>query len=113
MTRSAPKSSRTQCSAILRRLIEARGAEVPLCEISSLATQYNSRIWSLRKMGFVILNRTEERDGVRHSWFRLLSGPPAAELTSSVESPIATTSYPNSIPSASEDTLPLFPEGDR
>jgi hypothetical protein len=76
--RPAPASSRTQCGRILGRLIAAHGAEVPLCEISSLAAQYNARIWSLRKMGFVILNRTEEREGVRHSWFRLVSSPAQA-----------------------------------
>jgi hypothetical protein len=73
--RPAPECSCTQCGRILGRLIAAHGAEVPLYEISSLAAQYNARIWSLRKMGFVILNRTEERDGVRHSFFRLVSSP--------------------------------------
>src|ERR1700723_851353 len=79
MTRPAPESSRTQCGRILGRLIAAHGAEVPLCEISSLAAQYNARIWSLRKIGFKIVNPTEERDGVRRSWFRSSSGPPAAK----------------------------------
>jgi hypothetical protein len=87
MTRPAPESSRTQCGRILGRLIAAHGAEVPLCEISSLAAQYNARIWSLRKMGFKIVNRTEERDGVRRSWFRLISGPP--QVSSPAMSPAA------------------------
>jgi hypothetical protein len=75
----APESANTQRARILRLLIEARGREVPLYEILPLAAQYNARIWSLRKMGFKIENRTEERDGVRHSWFRLVSGPPQAD----------------------------------
>jgi|ERR1039458_984177 hypothetical protein len=84
MTRTAPESSSSQRARILGRLIAAHGAEVPLSEISSLAAQYNARIWSLRKMGFKIVNRTEEVDGVRRSWFRLIPAgpvqtPPAAE----------------------------------
>jgi hypothetical protein len=84
MTRTAPESSSSQRARILGRLIAAHGAEVPLSEISSLAAQYNSRIWSLRKLGFKIVNRTEEIGGVRRSWFRLIPAgpvqtPPAAE----------------------------------
>jgi hypothetical protein len=75
MTRPAPESSTSQRARILRLLIEARGREVPLPEIAACACQYGARIYSLRKMGFVILNRTEEREGVRHSWFRLVSSP--------------------------------------
>jgi hypothetical protein len=63
----------------LRVLIEARGAEVPLHEILPLAAQYNARIWSLRKMGFKIVNRVEDVDGVRRSWFRLIPGPVQVE----------------------------------
>jgi hypothetical protein len=119
MTRPAPESSRTQCGRILGRLIAAHGAEVPLCEISSLAAQYNARIWSLRKMGFVILNRTEERDGVRHSWFRLVSSPaqvetsPTAHRTDSADSQILAAAPTNSTRRVREETLPLFPQGDR
>jgi len=75
MTRPAPESSSSQRARILRLLIEARGREVPLPEIAACACQYGARIFSLRKRGFVILNRTEERDGVRHSFFRLVSSP--------------------------------------
>jgi hypothetical protein len=109
MTRPAPESSRTQCGRILGRLIAAHGAEVPLCEISSLAAQYNARIWSLRKIGFKIVNRTEERDGVRRSWFRLISGPPAAKRDDDPQTiPPSVKSNPREL----EETLPLFPERD-
>jgi hypothetical protein len=87
MTRTAPESSSSQRARILGRLIAAHGAEVPLSEISSLAAQYNSRIWSLRKLGFKIENRVEEVDGVRRSWFRLVSSP--AQASSPATPPVA------------------------
>lgn len=69
-----PLQSKTQRAEILRLLIDARGAWVPLPEIMACAAQYNARIFELRK-NFNIENRTETVDGVRHSWFRLISHP--------------------------------------
>lgn len=63
--------AKTQRARILRLLIDARGAWVPLPEIMACAAQYNARILELRRLGFDIENRTEIVDGVRHSWFRL------------------------------------------
>lgn len=77
----APESANTQRARILNLLIEARGREVPLPEISACACQYGARIFELRRLGFVILNRTEDRDGVRHSFFRLVSGPSQADTS--------------------------------
>jgi len=102
MTRPAPESSNSQRSRILNLLIAARGGEVGLPEISSLAAQYNARLFELRRLGFTIVNRTEERDGVRRSWFRLVSGPvqvepstpPAVRLNSQTKSAGAVTSGP-------------------
>jgi hypothetical protein len=52
-------NAKSQRTRILRLLIEARGAWVPLPEILALGiAQYG--------------NRTETIDGKRHSWFRLL-----------------------------------------
>jgi Helix-turn-helix domain len=66
--------NKTQSAAILRLLIEARGAGVPLPQIMC-AGQYSARICELRKQGFRIENRTaRQADGARHSWFRLLPG---------------------------------------
>jgi hypothetical protein len=67
--------SKTQRSRILRLLIDAHGAWIPLPEIMAYAAQYNARILELRRLGFNVENRTERVDGVRHSWFRLLSSP--------------------------------------
>ena len=67
----------TQRDRILRLLIDARGAWVPLPEIMACAAQYNARIFELRKQSFTIENRTEVIDDVRHSWFRLVDSPAA------------------------------------
>jgi hypothetical protein len=64
----------TQQGTILRLLIAAHGDWVPLPEITACAAQYNARIFSLRRLGFRIENRSEQIDGVRHSWFRLVRG---------------------------------------
>jgi hypothetical protein len=73
--RNRPLQSKTQCAAILRALLAARGAWVPLPEIMACAAQYNARVFDLRRMGLNIENRTECVDGVRHSWFRLVNSP--------------------------------------
>lgn len=71
---------KTQRAAILRLLIDARGAWVPLPEIIGCAAQYNSRLWDLRRLGFQIENKTERDDsGVVHSWYRLVASPKSPE----------------------------------
>ena len=70
-------SLKGQCSAILKVLLEAKGGEVPLPEITQLAAQYNARIWTLRRMGFQIENRATVVNGTKHSWFRLVVGQEA------------------------------------
>jgi hypothetical protein len=67
--------NKTQSAAILRLLIDAHGAWVPLPEIMACAAQYNARIFELRRLGFHVENRTEMVIGFRHSWFRLLTSP--------------------------------------
>jgi hypothetical protein len=56
----------------IRRLFEAHpDEEIPLSRILGLfVAQYNTRILELRREGMTIENRTEWREGVRHSWFR-------------------------------------------
>src|SRR2546430_2516570 len=66
-------NTNTQRTRIFHLLIDARGGWVPLPEILACAAQYNARILELRRMGFSVENRTERVDGVRHSWFRLVS----------------------------------------
>ena len=65
--------AKTQSAAVLRLLIEARGAWVPLPKIMACAAQYNARILELRRLGFAIENKTERVNGARHSWFRLVN----------------------------------------
>jgi len=63
---------KTQSAALLRLLIDAHGSWVPLPEILALGiAQYNARILELRRLGFVIENKTERINGARRSWFRL------------------------------------------
>jgi hypothetical protein len=76
-------SGKTQSAAILRLLVEARGAWVSLPEVMALGiAQYNARIFELRRLGFTIENRTETDPGTgaRHSWFRLVNEPESSRF---------------------------------
>src|SRR5690348_13764576 len=82
----APAEQRSQPARILRLLVQAHGAEVPLPVIMRCAAQYNYCVHQLRNAGFQIVNRSEKRKGVLHSWYRLeidvpedLNQPPAPE----------------------------------
>jgi hypothetical protein len=44
---------------------------VPAPELAKISLQYNARIFSLRRRGWLIPNRVEVVDGVRHGFFRL------------------------------------------
>jgi hypothetical protein len=71
-----PGNRKTQRAAILRLLIDARGAWVPLPEIMACAAQYNARIHELRRIGFNIPKpRIEHVNGETHSWYRLIKSP--------------------------------------
>jgi hypothetical protein len=116
----APESANTQRAKILGLLIAARGQWVPLSEISACACQYGARIFEARRLGFRIENRTKEVAGVRQSWFRLVSTPalgdtlpPISPSTDSVDSRIRAAAPTNSTRREGEETLPLFPRGDR
>jgi hypothetical protein len=64
----------TQRDQLLALFVPDR--EVPLPEILALGiVQYNARIFELRRLGFRIKNRTQEINGVKHSWFRLVQKP--------------------------------------
>jgi hypothetical protein len=86
------ESRSTQRGRILELLIATRGDWVPLPTIADCAAQYNARIHELRRLGFLIENRTKRIDGAKHSWFRLVRGP---------EQP-APTAQPDRIAKASE-----------
>src|SRR5579859_6197946 len=80
-----PHSAKTQRARILRLLIDAHGAWVPLLLILELhISQFGARIFELRRLGFQIENKTERDDsGVVHSWYRLVSNAPNAETPKS------------------------------
>ncbi len=70
---------KTQSAALLRLLIDAHGSWVALPQILALGiAQYNARILELRRLGFVIENKTERVNGARHSWFRLVNSAQVA-----------------------------------
>ena len=85
----AASQRKGQCGRILGRLIDARGDWVPLPDILACAAQYNARIFELRRLGFSIENRTEDIDGVRHSWFRLVNSPVLEPPRSEDPKPVA------------------------
>lgn len=88
-------SHHTQRAKILKELASARGDWVPLPRVTQHAAQYNARIFELRRMGFVIRNRTKDVDGVRHSWFRLEKSP--STLTSDTESAVGSSPLQGSL----------------
>lgn len=70
-----------QRDRLLALLVRARGAWVPLPEITACAAQYQARLLELRRLGFHISRpRIETINGQRHTWYRLESSPaqPAA-----------------------------------
>jgi hypothetical protein len=85
----------SQRSKILGLLVSARGDWVPLPKIVELASQYNARLYELRRLGFRIANKMREVDGVRRSWFRLESTPSAVHDSQTEATPGATA---NSFP---------------
>lgn len=71
-----PQNAKTQRAAILRLMIEARVGWVASPEIAERALQYHARLFELRKLVFVIENKTEtDETRVRRSWFPLISSP--------------------------------------
>ena len=108
MTRPAPESSSSQRARILRLLIEARGGWVPSPEIAACAQQYNSRVFDLRRLGFRIENCTEEIDGARHSWFRLVPTSSAAPATERDDF-VSPKTIPPNVKSDPREQLQLFP----
>jgi hypothetical protein len=116
---AASSNFKTQRQHILDLLMAAEGAEVPLAEIMVCAAQYNFCIHELRKRGYKIVNRTETRNGVRHSWYRLemspenpsLSKPPSATPAPDPSREKSTNTKPvTTPPTAPLQTLALFPE---
>jgi Helix-turn-helix domain len=74
-----PRNVKGQRARILRPLLDAKGAWVPLPKILDLhISQFGARILELRRLGFQIENKTQRDDsGVVHSWYRLVNSPAA------------------------------------
>jgi hypothetical protein len=90
--RSDCSQRKTQAARILARLIEAHGGWVSVLEISTALgiLQFSARIHELREIGFSIENRMELMpDGMKHSFYRLLSSSAEIEKLKAVPAPIA------------------------
>ena len=64
----APKN---QEQRILWLLESSWPNEVPALALARISLQYSARIFALRKKGWLITNRVETVDGVKHGFFRL------------------------------------------
>ena len=77
----------TQRAKILAELVSAHGEWVPLPTILALKiSQFGARMFELRRLGFRIVNRTSNVDGIKHSWYRLEPGS-VAPLPSKAPAP--------------------------
>jgi hypothetical protein len=99
---SGALNAKTQRARILCLLIAARDGSVSLPDIMACAAQYNARVLELRRLGFVIENKTERVNGARHSWFRLVS------LRSPAPKPEPAKSEPECKERPRATGLPLF-----
>jgi hypothetical protein len=82
------KGTGTQRQKIFDLLKSRAGTWVPCFELAGLALQYGARLSELREGGAVIVNRTEWKDGKRHSWFKLIEPEPLPKATGSSEAPL-------------------------
>jgi hypothetical protein len=64
-----------QKAAILELLRQHRGQPVPVYKLAALSLQYNSRLFELRRAGFVIENNTKRAGRQIHGTFTLVSEP--------------------------------------
>lgn len=87
---------KTQETRILWTLEAAWPAWVPSPHLSRISLQYNARIFSLRRRGWLIENRVRIVDGVRHGEFRLGSKPIPrnAELRRGAGPPVSDSLFP-------------------
>jgi len=69
------KHTHTQEERVLWVLQSAWPNWVPAIALSNISLQYNARIFSLRRKGWQIANRTETINGQKHGSFRLGSPP--------------------------------------
>jgi hypothetical protein len=93
----SPGCAKTRRARILRVLIDARGALVPLPEIEACAALYNARLFELRRLGFHIENRTERDDaGAVHSRYRLVNSPAPAESPAVATPPLTPAAFSSS-----------------
>jgi hypothetical protein len=68
---------KSQEARILELLLRARGGWVPAPELAAVSLQYNTRAYSLRRLGLAIENRVEtNQDGTKNGFFRLRTGSP-------------------------------------
>jgi hypothetical protein len=76
-SRAGVENRPTQTTRLVALLLDRSPQWVPLLEILNLRiSQYGARLHQARhEWGLKIENRVEIVDGVKHSWFRLVSQP--------------------------------------
>ena len=82
-----PSTRQTQESRVLMLLQATWPGWVPAPALAKISLQYSARIFSLRRRGWLIENRVQTRDGVRHGSFRLGSGSVTKPVPKQYESP--------------------------
>lgn len=45
---------------------------IPAYELAKIALQYNARLFSLRREGMIIENKTKMVDGIKYSWYKFI-----------------------------------------
>jgi hypothetical protein len=66
--------TQSQCRQILALLEESRGEYISAVTLSKISLQYSSRIFTLRRLGYRIVNRVERvPGGGKRGYFKLLT----------------------------------------
>jgi hypothetical protein len=94
----------SQADRTLQLLHEHGSAWTPAPELAAISLQYCRAIRCLRKRGYVIENRTEQREGAKHGFYRLAGRrSPTVCTTQNTPNPINVTDVDRLFP----DDAPL------
>jgi len=95
---------------ILNVLDAAWPNEVPAPVLARISLQYSSRIHSLRRKGWIITNRVEIVNGVRHGFFKLGPHPVLSNRELRAQRRATAEEMPKPQPAATLFDLSPFPD---